>query len=338
MIEEAWAALLSEGSQQRDAGFRLRLIDSGVACRVFAALETPSGNRSVVVAVARQGSVPVQLPPPSPAFRSMAAELPGLPAGEIGLVLVLVQPEYGDLFVHLADDVRRAAVGASTATGAVAAVARCIERWRRFVQKWGPSRLSAEEVRGLIGELAVLARLIGNIGPLASVTAWKGPSGSLRDFELPDCSVEVKTYQSDTGAELWINDPEQLDDDGIRPVHLAAVRLGASASHGFTLPEFVVALRTLLGDNSEAQNLLLDHLADAGYLDAQSEQYLGERYVIESAILFRVGQGFPRIAPQTVPAGVDHVKFSIRLAALTPWRQSINDVCGPAPGLWGAAE
>jgi hypothetical protein len=276
--------------------------------------------------------------PASIAFKCYAAELPGLPKETMGIVLTLEQTEFSDLFAHLADDVLRSSITACTAKGVVAAVFHSVERWRRFIQKYGRRTLTTEEVKGLIGELVLLARLITKFGPQTAVNAWKGPSGALRDFELPDYSVEVKAYESATGATIWINDPEQLDDDGIRPVYLSGVRLGASASYGYSLPEFVSELQLMLADRTDIRELFLDRLVDAGYVISTGQQYEKERYVVESVSLYRVDHEFPRISAKAIPAAIDKVIFSIRLSALAPWHCHVEQICGSSKVMWGVSE
>lgn len=337
-LEQIWTELSVDSGHTHGQGFVLRLLGAGSGCRVFASVRIPQRQRSLIVAVSREALLTTGSLPATPAFTCMIADLPGLLPGEAGLILVLERAEYVDLFTHLGEDVRLAAVAAPDANCSVSAVIRCIDRWRRFVQKHGTGRLSDEEVRGLLGEMAVLARLVQKLGPRSAVSCWKGPTGSLRDFEMPACSVEVKSYQSDTGASLWINDPEQLDEDGARPVYVTSVRLAESPSGGRSLPAWVQELRSLITGDEEALDLFTDRLAEAGYLDAHSSSYGSKHYVVEAASLYRVGSGFPRIHPNAVPAGVDRVRFSIRLAALGPWKDDMTDICGQATEIWGHNE
>jgi hypothetical protein len=182
-----------------------------------------------------------------------------------------------------------------------------------------------------VGELVVLARCIGRLGPRGAVTGWTGPEDALRDFELPDASIEVKTYRSDSGAAVRINDPQQLDDEGVRPVFLAAVRLAKMESVGQRLPEFVARIAQLIAHEVEAADLFDDRLAACGYLPVHATSY-SDHFVAEKISLYRVRPGFPRVRAAEVPAGVVNVHFSIQLAALGEFEvapESIIGVSGP---------
>ena len=145
--------------------------------------------------------------------------LKGLPAGRWGSIIELKDRAFADLFEVLASDVLNAISRRGEQT-TLQSVLRCIERWRRFVERKGEP-LSDEEVQGLIGELVVLCRCVQRFGADAALAAWTGPDRALRDFELPDTSVEVKTYQGDDAATVMMSSPDQLDVVAQRPVYLA---------------------------------------------------------------------------------------------------------------------
>ena len=195
------------------------------------------------------------------------------------------------------------------------------------------SALTEEQVRGLLGELTILARCAGLHGTLAAVTAWRGPTGALRDFELPRAAVEVKTYQHATGSSVRINDPGQLEPSASRPVYLAAVNVSESDASGATLPDYVTRVSTLLDGDLEAAGAFADRLADYGYLEAYSEHYL-TRYRVERVSLYEVRAGFPRIRPLDLQAGVVDVGFSLTLSALSKFEVDAIPIIGAAlPGF-----
>jgi len=153
---------------------------------------------------------------------------------------------------------------------------------------------------------------------------------------LPGASIEVKTYRSDAGAAVRINDPQQLDDEGVRPVYLAAVRLAKMESKGQRLPDFVARTAQFVSEETEAADLFEERLAASGYLPVHASDYT-DRFVAEQLALYRVRPGFPRLAASQVPAGVVNVHFSIQLAALAEFAVDAVAVLGmPVPGVEGA--
>jgi hypothetical protein len=149
----------------------------------------------------------------------------------------------------------------------------------------------------------------------------------LRDFELDDFAVEVKTHQAAVGATVRIGDPAQLEFAPGRPLYLATLHLSRSEKNGWTLTEAVDALAAQLVGDAEADETFWMKLADQGYLAGQATLY-PERYVLDKIHLFHVRDGFPRLASATLPAGVEAVHFSICLAAMQSFAVQTDAVLG----------
>ncbi len=335
MIEPVWQSLLAQvGKLPLGGSFILQLVESAVDVRVFGALRASDQSPALVVSAPTNTLRNVHLPADTMAFGCSIVDLEGLPVGHRGVSIVLEGSAYRDLFALLAAEVQQCVAKATSAEQAVTAIGACVKRWQRFVQRRGGRALSDEEVRGLIGELAIVARLISKFGSRQAVVMWKGPLDALRDFDLPDACIEAKTYKASVGASIWINDPQQLDDAAIRPVYLGVSRL-ASATRGKNLPEFISAVMAMLQSEPEARDLFLQRLAEAGYMQAQEREYTQDRYVIEAVNAYKVEPGFPRIAASQVPPGVEKVRFSISIAAIQQWEVDLTPIWGTAEEPWG---
>jgi len=325
---ELWEVLRTDPARNQGDGYRLLMADAGLSLRIYAGVAESDGTPALLI------ELPAALRPTELArisTRSFDCELmdmTGLPTGHCAIVLRLKDEEFADLFGILGEEIRTAVRVAATGETACRSLLRCIDRWRRFVER-GRRALTDEEIRGLIGELVVLARCVGRHCVSAAVGAWHGPTGALRDFELPDCSVEVKTFQSDTGASIRINDPQQLDVVPARPVHLAVVRLAKTQAAGASLPDIVQRIRGMLASDQESREQFDSLLAQYGYMDAQGDLY-SDYYVAGPLVLYKVVASFPRIAAEQVPLGVVEVHFSLLLAALAPFQVDADVVIGPA--------
>jgi hypothetical protein len=255
-----------------------------------------------------------------------APSVTGLPSGRWALLIELKDRAFQDLFEVLVSDVLRAIQFASGGQAALQAALRCVERWRRFVERKAEP-LSEREVQGLIGELIVLCRCARRFGADAALAAWTGPDRALRDFELPDSSVEVKAYRGDDAAAVVISSPDQLDAVALRPVYLAAVRLTPSDAQGFSLSEFVARAIVVIGGDSAAAEALEERLATAGYLGVHAPLYQ-RRFVAGPVMTFAVTPGFPRIRSIDVPQGVLGVRFMLSIPALAPFQTAAIAVVG----------
>ena len=190
-----------------------------------------------------------------------------------------------------------------------------ISLWKRFFKK-NTAQLSEEEVRGLIGELEILARVITAFGVDAALEKWKGPDGELHDFRFDAFRIEVKTWGNESAPRIFISDPSQLVIDAAWPVFIAAVQLAKDNAAGLTLPEKIAIV--LNGMTASQKSIIEVLLADVGYLTAHAEFY-SKRYTVADTIFYHIRDGFPLIDPTTLPVGVTNLKYALELGALSPF-------------------
>jgi hypothetical protein len=325
-LRDSWSELIGQtGPSASDIRLRL-LFSSGGDARAFAAVTAKDGLPALLV------ELPEAIKPRAfrtlitRAFQMSAPSLKGLPPGRWGLLIELKDRAFSDLFEVLANDVLNAVQTASGSQASLQSALRCIERWRRFVERKSEP-LSEEEVQGLIGELVVLCRCARRFGPDAALAAWTGPDRALRDFELPDTSAEVKTFQGDDAATVMISSPDQLDAVAQRPVYLAAVRLTPSEAQGLTLGEFVARTVAVIGLDTAAAAVFEERIASAGYLTAHAPLYV-RRFIAGPVMTYAVTAGFPRIRSVDVPQGVLNVRFALSLPALAPFQTDAAPIIG----------
>lgn len=328
-LSELWIILRAEPPAGAD-GISLRMRTEAVGVRLYAGLECDSGLPSILLEIAKDSKPKEWSRVSTRAFDAQTVKLAGLPTGRIALSVTLKDRDFEDLFALLGEDIVQAVEAAANEGAAVRSVVRRIERWRKFLER-GKRSLSDEEVRGLLGELAVLGRCIGHHGAETSLDAWQH-DGGLRDFEFPSIAVEVKTHQAATGASVRICDPAQLEPAAGRPLYLATVQLSLVENSGWSLPMAVNRINDLLAGDDESGEKYWDSLAAQGYLPAHAVQY-PERYLLSPVESFVVSDGFPRIASAAVPLGVDAVAFSIRLAALWRFKVPAGDFLGAGSPL-----
>lgn len=324
-LRNTWSELIGEAGPA-PSDIRLRLVFSGGDVRVFAAVTVREGLPALLLELPEAVRPRSFKPLITRAFQMSAPSVSGLPAGRWALLVELKDTAFSDLFEVLAGDLLNALQSAGGGQASLKAALRCIERWRRFVERKAEP-LSDEEVQGLIGELVVLCRCARRFGADAALAAWTGPDRAMRDFDLPDTSVEVKTYQGDDAATVVISSPDQLDAVAQRPVYLAAVRLTPSDTQGFTLSEFVARAVGVMGADTIAAGILEERLATAGYLAAHAPLYV-KRFLAGPVTTYAVTPGFPRIRSIDVPPGVLGVRFALSVPALASFQTTATAVIG----------
>jgi len=324
-LRDCWTDLLSE-QPQAGRDLRLRLVHGGLDVRVFAAVGANDSLPGLLVELPNELKPHVFKPLVTRAFQMSAPALIGLPSGRWGLAVQLCDRTFVDLFEILGMDVLKAASNAPSGAESLEAVLRCVGRWRRFLERRAEP-LSEEEVRGLIGELVVLCRCSRRFGASAALSAWTGPERGLRDFELPDASIEVKTFQGNDAATVRIAPPDQLDTVAERPVYLGAVRVTPAEMQGATLGEFVGRALAVVCNDPVALGLFEDRLAAAGYLASHAPLYV-KRFVAGPVHMYVVTPAFPRIRSAELPNGVLDVRFALSLNALSPFRTDSTSLIG----------
>lgn len=218
-----------------------------------------------------------------------------------------------DLFAAMARDIADAldACPAADEPKGLATLLGRVRAWQEFMRK-GAAPLEAEAEVGLFGELAALRAIIeAGIEPAAACESWRGPLGGLRDFEIGTGGIEVKSTLSSLGFPARIGALEQLDDSVRQPLFVAGMRLRQTAS-GSSLPDAVETLRDIVAGEQEAERLLAERVIAAGYFDAHAGQY-ARRFELAECRVLRVAEGFPRMTPWSVPAGVTRASYDIDL-------------------------
>ena len=304
----AWEALSGSGAE---AGWRGIPVARAGACELMAARRFP-GNEEALLArfpTARPGSS--ERLPEGKGFEVVRAD----PFGDGMTWIALTRKESGssELFAEMVGDVA-GAMGTAAPEGEVSVLKTMLRRvrmWQQFMSR-GARPLSPEEELGLAGELFFMARLVdAGVSHESVLSGWVGPDDAPQDFLLGDGAIEVKATMSSSGFPVKIGSLEQLDDTVASPLFLAAVRFAAGEG-GSTLPEMVAEVEHRLENDPGAADFLRERLMIAGYSDAHIGQY-SRRFEPKDCRVLSVSEGFPRLTPGVVPAGVTRAVYEINL-------------------------
>jgi hypothetical protein len=234
---------------------------------------------------------------------------------ELLLPVILADEDSSAVFATFAADLASVLSEAGTVEARMKLLMHKVVLWKRFFQK-NSAPLSEEEVRGLIGELEILEKMIPAYGADAALETWKGPAGELHDFRHDAFRIEVKTWVNESAPRIFISDPSQIVIDPAWPVHIAAVQLARDNAAGFTLPEWIA---TILDGMTAPQRTVMEVLlADVGYLPVHAELY-STHYSVAETVFHRIGDGFPMIDPTTLHGGITNLKYALELGALAPF-------------------
>jgi hypothetical protein len=306
-------------------GFKMRQCGTSSHSRCFAAISHPLAEAAFIIELTGDQPRSRYTGFSTRAFSVDCGPMKGLSPDSTALILTLRDSTLTDLFGLLCSDLAETVSRCQTSTSVSHDVLTVLERWRAFLQRRS-ALLTGEEVRGLIGELVTLARLISLLGAERAITAWKGPIGGIRDFESESLHAETKTFTPSAGASIYISDALQLETPTGLWMKLVCIALDQSPS-GSTLAQYVLAVETLLAVSPSVCELYRQRVAAAGFLPSMADS-LPETYVAFEPRVFEVRDGFPRINPASIPHGVRSVRFAIELAVLGAFAVSTDQAIG----------
>jgi hypothetical protein len=230
-----------------------------------------------------------------------------------------------ELFETLCRDVASSAEQAMTEPDALIRAIGRTNRWYHLLRGGRENGLSEEKQKGLIGELAVLEWLSRLIGPRAAITAWTGPSGSPKDFELYGHCIEIKARRAAAQPYVQISNEFQLADVDDHQLWLSVIAVDkVTEPFGDSLDHFVLgAASHFQGENPNIQMLWEAAISATGY--RIEDDYTDIRWVASNPSWYAVSDGFPRV-DLPLREGVRSLKYAIALAACAPFEIGETDL------------
>jgi len=310
-IEELWREAISHAKTKpiESNGFRLTRVTPNGRFDLYAGVDSSS---FVLLAVG------VHLRPPNVAMDSASLDYfrQQRQDGSWLMVLRLRQSGLETVFGRLCQDLVDAAEGVPDEKALVALFRDRLNLWKKLFQHGGSGFLQPHEIKGLIAELLVLERLIGNgAKPLSeTVAGWVGPLAADQDFLYSDRALEVKAIAP--GADtVSISSLEQLD--CAVPMHVAVFVLRAATAGepgAVGLNALTAKIEGLIAASPEALTSFQDRLLEARYVE--HEFYDTVLFEPISHSYYRVSEEFPRLTRTMVPKGIASANYALELGSL----------------------
>ena len=201
-----------------------------------------------------------------------------------------------------------------------AILTKVVNEWKIFFEKQENEILSISSQKGLVGELHFLKDYLFHKYSFAeSVFYWTGAERTNHDFQIINSAVEVKTTSSKQHKKFTISSERQLDSTGLEHLYLSlfAINLHSNMPNR-TLPALIFEIYKRIQDDPVALFQFQIKLAKYGYNETLSEKYtIG--FTIFEMKFFEVTEGFPRLLQKNLPDGVGDLKYSVIVAACTPF-------------------
>lgn len=245
------------------------------------------------------------------------------------LALKLLDSAQQDIFLTLCLDIIQGTARAQSEAQAVSLALMRTWRWRHLLRGGGNALLSPEEQKGLIGELLVLERLLlPHVEAATAVSAWRGPLDSPKDFEVGRVAIEAKAHRGGSTPFVAITSEDQLDESGVYALFLYVVELNEApqdAADGVTVSEMAERMHERIFSLDPSAAGTLESLLSAAGLRAEDD-YSNYRWMEGASHLYRVVDGFPRVARAELRSGVSRVRYSVSLPECEPFIASESEV------------
>lgn len=239
------------------------------------------------------------------------------------LVLRLLDPAQRDIFHRLCLDIIASTEHSPGEAEAIAHALARTWRWHHLLRGGADGRLSIEEQKGLIGELLLLDELLLPVIPVIdALTAWRGPLGAPKDFEVGRVCIEAKARRGAATPHVTISSEYQLSTEGTDALFLHVAELSqapADAQNAFCLTDVAMRLQNRIASaDSVAADLFESLVVASGF--SWSDNYSDFQFVAGPSRIYSVADGFPAITPASLTSAISHVRYSIALSDCEPFR------------------
>jgi Putative PD-(D/E)XK family member, (DUF4420) len=240
------------------------------------------------------------------------------------VALTLEHEELRDVFEVLAADILDVVRLTSNAIAAIAETTKRLETWQACLRSRRQG-LSREEQIGLMGELTVLRFVATRIGYPLAISSWEGPLDGIHDFTCVGIALEVKTALG-SGGFLHVSNLAQLESSGFDALVIVRVRF-REGPDGKSIPDAVQEIRKEIKDAAPSTISSIDEkLLRMGYLDLDRDLHGALRFVPVDLYGITVRDGFPRLTPSLVPAGIVDGSYMIDERATADFRIKLDDL------------
>ncbi len=308
-IEQIWNDL--ENDRSFSHGLLIRRYSGNVLPDVFVALKTPENFRCIAASIKN----PVQINLSSFSnLRDIQVEI--IPdetnISKNYLIFKLVNSGHKDIFSILCEDLILSISGVTNQVQLVKTLLNRFEKWKSLFDKLNSEGLTSQEQRGLFGELYFLRNfLIVNSNFNKVINSWTGPEKEIRDFQIGNNALEVKTTHGNNHQKIHISSERQLDLSNLQNLYLYHISLDVRHQDGETLNQIIDSISELLTTDYSALSSFNNKLLEAGFFNHHREIYKDTGYFIRHDAFYKIEGEFPRIEENEIRSGVGDVKYSI---------------------------
>lgn len=319
-INQIWEELANDNSLKK--GLLLRRYSGAVLPDVFIALQQPEKVLCIAASISESINTNISS---FDKLQEIRLELfPDHNQKEKNILLIkLINFQHKDIFSVLCEDLIESIKSESNEKLLVMTLLNRYEKWKSLFSRLYSQGLSPEEQRGLFGELYFLRKFIQQGSDFQHVLdSWVGPSGEVRDFQMNNWALEVKTTHGNNHQKVQISSERQLDNTHFEKLFLYHISLEKVQANGESLNQIIESINEILALDGIALTRFRAKLYEAGYFEHQADSYNDTGYFIRQDAFYLVRDNFPRIQENEIRSGVGNVKYSIVLSHCNDYEES----------------
>lgn len=323
-INQIWDELANDTSFAK--GLLLRRYSGSVLPDVFVAIQQP--EKQLCIASSISESIDVNISQ-FDNLQEIQIELIPDPDKQEKRILIfkLTNNQHRDIFSVLCEDLIANIATETNEKQLVKTLLNRFEKWKSLFTKIASEGLSPEEQRGLFGELYFIRKFMQHNHNYSTVlNTWVGPASEVRDFQMGNWALEVKTTHGNNHQKIQISSERQLDITHLEKLYIYHVSLEKAQESGETLNQIVSSISILLSSDTIALNRFRSKLYEAGYFEQHILLYDTTGYFIRQDTFYSVESSFPRIQENELRSGVGDVKYSIILSQCEEFKQTEDSV------------
>jgi hypothetical protein len=240
-INEIWAEI--ESSSIHNQGLSVRRYSGSIQPDIFCSVRMPEKTKGFGL------KIDVSKAPKTAAFANLRdlriENIPDPFDGNKVLFLVqLANQQHIEVFAVLCEDLISKVSEIESNDEVLRILVQRLDKWKSLFDSASGQGLTPEQQRGLYGELYFLRSwLETNTDIPHAILAWQGPGGNIRDFQLGEWGLEVKTTHGNNHQKVPVSSERQLDTTNLKKLYLYHLSLEEQLFSGETLNEMVAFYR-----------------------------------------------------------------------------------------------
>lgn len=323
-INQIWDELASDISFTN--GLLLRRYSGSVLPDVFVAIYQP--EKQLCIATSMSGVFDINI---SQFVNLQEIQIELIPDPNIKekkiLLFKLTNNQHRDIFSVLCEDLIVNISRETDERRLLRTLLARFEKWQSLFTKIESEGLTPEQQRGLFGELYFLQKYLQNNDNYSLVLdSWGGPAKEVRDFQMGNWALEVKTTHGNNHQKIQISSERQLDNTYLDKLYLYHLSLEKVHENGETLNQLITSIKNILTVDTVALNRFKSKLYEAGYFEQHADLYNSVGYFIRQDKFYIVENEFPRILEKEIRSGVGDVKYSIIISQCEAFIQTEQSV------------